>query len=185
MSRRPDRSAPAPSVGVVVTGALAVAVVVLFVVSLLFGSRSREEAGDRVAIVTSEESASGFDVLVGRCEDERVRAIEVRDQRQAPLWRVESAKGSFERRFAVGVAGFGFTEAVPLRGLPEGPVEVRVAVGDVVDSEVVDLRDVDGGASVGASCGGSSVGAVGWVFAVGAAFVVSSYVGMIRRGRRR
>jgi len=115
---------------------------------------------------------------------ERVLAIEVRDQRGAPLWRVDAAKGSFERRFPVGEPGFGFTEAVALRGLPDGEVEVRVAVGDVVDARVVDLRDADESPSVGASCGGQSVGAVGWVFAMGALMVVASYAAMLLRFSR-
>ena len=168
-----------------VTGALAVAVVVLFVTSVVFGSESRAEPGDRVAVVKGgNDVLSGYVVVVGRCEDERVRAIEVLDQRGAPLWRVEAAKGSFERRFPIGETSFGFTEVVPLRGLPDGPVEVTVAVGDDVDAEVVDLREVDHDASVGAPCGGSSVGAVGWVFALGALLVVVSYGAMLLRFRR-
>lgn len=167
-----------------VTGALAVAVVLLFVASVAFGSTAREESGDRVAVVRSD-APSGFEVLVGRCDDERVRAIEIRDARAQPLWRVESDKGSFERRFAVGGAPFGFAETVPLRELPDGPVDVRVAVGDVVDGEVVDLRQVDEGAAVGAACGDESVGAIGWAFALGAAFVVGSYAAMLLRFRKR
>ena len=172
----------------VITGALAVTLVVLFVASVVFGAQSREESGDRVGVAASDEVASGYQVVVGRCEDERVRAIELRDQRGAPLWRIESSKGSFERRFSVGDAAFGFTEVVPLRGLPAGPVEVRVAVGDTVDGEVVDLREVDDDVAVGASCGDTSVGAVGWLFAVGALAVVASYGAMllrVRRDRRR
>ena len=174
----------APSTGVVVTGALAVAVVVLFVTSVAFGAQSREEPGDRVGIAASEDAPSGYQVVVGRCEDERVRAIEVRDQRGSPLWRVESVKGSFERRFGVGEAAFGFTEVVPLRGLPDGEVEVRVAVGDAVDGEVVDLRAVGDDVAVGASCGDESIGAVGWAFAFGALVVVASYGAMLLRFRR-
>lgn len=182
VSRRPEVAAP--SIGVVIAGALAVAVVVLFVASVAFGSSVREEPGDRVALVSSD-AASGYDVLVGRCDDERVRAIEIRDSRAQPLWRVESDKGSFERRFTVGGAPFGFAETVPLRELPIGPVDLRVAVGDVVDGEVIDLRDVDEGAAVGAACGDESVGAIGWAFALGAALVVGSYAAMLLRFRRR
>lgn len=177
-----------PSTGVVIAGALAVAVVVLFVMSVVVGTTSRPEPGDRVAVARSDDAATGYEVVVGRCDDERVRAIAVLDQQGAPLWRVEAAKGSFERRFPLGEAAFGFAEVVPLRGLPDGKVEVTVAVGDDVDAEVIDLRDVGDDVAVGASCGGSSVGSVGWLFAAGAAVVVLSYGAMLfryRRDRRR
>ena len=172
----------------VITGALAVAVVVLFVSSVVFGTDSRSSEGDRVDVVTSDDAESGYEVVVGRCDDERVSAIEVRDQRGASRWRIEAAKGSFERRFAIGEPAFGFTESVPLaaEGLPAGRVEVRAAVGDDVDARVVDLRSADGSPAVGASCGGRSVGgAVGWLFAMGALAVVASYGAMLLRLRRR
>jgi len=188
MSRRPDvvtagtpHDPGAPSTGVVVTGALAVLVVIMFVASVAFGAEAREEPGDRVALVRDDE---GYAVLVGRCDDERVRTIELRSPDETTLWRVESENGSFERRFVVGAPAFGFAETVPLQPLGDGEVEVFVEIDDVVDGEVVDVGSIGEDASVGAACGDSSVGAVGWVFALGAGFVVASYGAMLLRYRR-
>ncbi|MCU1375037.1 MAG: hypothetical protein JWO68_2323, partial [Actinomycetia bacterium] len=122
MSRRPD----APSLGVVVVGGLGVLAVLAFVGAVAFGGTSRSRPGDRVAVVRATGPA-GIAVLAGRCLDQRVTAVTVIASDGTTLWRIESRKGSIERRYVVGAEPpLGFTSATGLTGRPTGRVRAEV-----------------------------------------------------------
>jgi hypothetical protein len=190
VSRRPD----APSLGVVVVGGLGVLAVVAFVAAVAFGGTSSSRPGDRVAVVRAGGPA-GIAVLAGRCLDQRVTAVTVIGSDGSTLWRVASRKGSIERRYLVGAeAPLGFTDVTGLTRRPTGRVraEVTFEEGDTttVDARVVDVGDVRGEGQTldeGApACGGhEGPGGTALLFAIGAAFVVAGYVGMLLRLRKR
>src|SRR5207253_221662 len=99
VSRRAPAS-DAPSLGVVVAGGIGVLAVIAFVGALALGGSSRSRPGDRVAVVRTLGPA-GIAVLAGRCLDQRVTAVAVVDG-GTTIWRIESRKGSIERRYVVG-----------------------------------------------------------------------------------
>ena len=171
-----------------VAGGLGVLVVVGFVAAVVFGGAARAQPGDRVAFV---EVRGRHVVVAGRCEDERVTAVELRAPGGGPvLWRIASAKGSITRRYVVGEEPLpvGFTTVAPLQPLPLGDLEVAVEIdGTLVDREVVS-QPAPERAEVYAPCGRSQrLGAVSLLFVAGALLVVLAYAGMVQRwfqGRR-
>ena len=115
MSRPPD----VPSAGVLIAGAIGVLAVVGFVIVLSVGASPTDAPGSRVRLVRADAPA-GFAVLAGRCRDQRVLSVEVASADGATLWRIESRKGSIERRYLVGAAPpLGFRDVVLLRSRPE------------------------------------------------------------------
>ena len=121
MATRPE----SPSAAVVLTGGVAVAVVIGFVVALALGGGSRTTPGERVAVV-AEDSPSGVTVLAGRCREQRVASVTVSTGGDV-RWRVESRKGSIERRYPVGAEPpLGFEATVPFAGTLDGPATAEV-----------------------------------------------------------
>lgn len=185
MSRRAD----APSTAVLLAGAIGVLVVLAFVAAVAMGGEARARRGDRVELISGEGPA-GLEVLAGRCQDERVTAVELRAPSGPTLWRIASPKGSITRRYVVGgEPPFDFTTVAPLQPLPEGPLEAAVEIdGDVVDTQVFQ-RPLPAEGSAAGPCGRSQqLGGVVLLFAAGAALVVVAYGGMVRRwftARRR
>jgi hypothetical protein len=189
VSRRPD----APSIGVVIAGGLGVLAVIAFVGALALGGTSRSNPGDRVAVVRADGPA-GIAVLAGRCLDQRVTAVTLLGSDGVTLWRIESRKGSIERRYVVGATPpLGFMRTTALSGRPTGRVRAEVTFDEddttTVDARVVDVGDVRGQGHTldeGApACGGhEGPGGTTLLFAVGAAFVLAGYVGMLLRLRR-
>jgi hypothetical protein len=178
---------------VVLAGGLGVLVVIAFVGAVALGGTSKRSPGDQVAVVRSDGPA-GMTVLAGRCLDQRVKAVEVDGAAGTALWRVESVKGSIERRYVVGaLPPLGFHDVTPLAARPAGRVRASVELeqGDAttVDARVVDVaalpaegHTLDEGAP---ACGGhEGPGGTALLFAVGAAFVVAGYVGMLLRFRK-
>jgi hypothetical protein len=189
VSRRPD----APSLGVVLVGGVGVLVVIAFVGAVALGGTSKQTPGEQVAVVRSD-GPGGIAVLAGRCLDERVKAVEVDDADGTRLWRVESVKGSIERRYVVGAEPpLGFDAVTTLAARPAGRVRASIELeeGDTVtvDSRMVDMAGLpaegellDGGAP--ACAGREGPGGTAVLFAIGAAFVLAAYVGMLLRFRR-
>jgi hypothetical protein len=171
----------------VLTGGIGVLVVVAFVAAVAFGRDTTVEPGDRIAVVPLVGSPTGFEVLVGRCQDERVRAVELRAPDGPALWRIESAKGGIDRSFIVGEhpPPFGFATVRQLVPLPPGVLEVDVTVDDTVDARQFDPTHLETSGSVGAPCGPRDIGIVPLVFALGAAGVVLAYGAMVRRFLQR
>lgn len=170
-----------------VAGGLGVLVVVGFVAAVVFGGAARTQPGDRVALV---ENAGQLVVVAGRCEDERVTAVELGAPGGPTLWRIASQKGSITRRYVVGAEPLpvGFTTVAPLQPLPLGDLEVSVEIdGTIVDREVVAQPAPQTG-EVLAPCGRSQrLGAVSILFVAGALLVVLAYAAMVQRwlqGRR-
>jgi hypothetical protein len=192
VSRRPDD----PSLGVVVAGGLGVLAVLLFVGAVALGGTSGARPGDRVAVVRASGPA-GIAVLAGRCLDQRVTSVEVVGGDGTTLWRIDSRKGSIERRYVVGAQPppLGFRPTLGLTGRPTGQVRAQVTFDEdgatTTDARVVDVGDLRGQGHTldeGApACGGhEGPGRTTTVlFALGAAFVVAGYVGMLLRLRRR
>jgi len=180
VSKRP---ADTPTLTMVLTGGIGVLVVVAFVAAVAFGRDTTVKPGDRLAIVPLVGSPAGFEVLVGRCEDERVRAVEVRTPGGASLWRIESAKGGIDRSFIVGQdpPPFSFTTAIRLQPLPAGPLEATVTVDASTDARIFDPAHLSTSGSVGAPCKTRDIGIVPIVFGVGALGVVAAYGAMVRR----
>lgn len=186
VSRRPD----APSPGVVVAGGVGVLAAIAFVGALAIGGTARSRPGDRVAVVRADGPA-GIAVLAGRCLDQRVTAVDVIAGDGTTLWRIESTKGSIERRYVVGAEPpLGFRDVVGLIARPSGRVRAEVTFdqggSDTTDARTVDVRAVgDQGATLaeGApACGGhEGPGGTTLLFAVGAAFVLAGYLGMLAR----
>jgi hypothetical protein len=175
-----------PSLAIVVTGGVGVLVVIAFVAGVVLGRTGEAEPGDRVGIGRVEE---GLVVFAARCEDERVRAVEVRTPGGAPLWRIESDKGTIDRDFLVGgePPAF-FVTAVRLEGpLPSGALEAEVTVDDVVDARRFDPAALEEGEGFGVSCDddGDGLGLVSLLFVAGAAGVIAAYGAMVLRYVRR
>jgi hypothetical protein len=186
----------------VAVGGVAVLVMVAFVAAVAMGGRSVPAApGDRLAVARG--GPTGVEVLVQRCPDERVTGVEVVDADGALVWRIGSRKGSIDARFAVGGdPPTGFVTDVALEGLPDGPLEARVALGvgdgdamgfdasslpaEGVRHRGVDLDEDDfRRRALGAvDCGGDEGGdraTVSWLFAGGAVVVALAYLGMVQR----
>jgi hypothetical protein len=189
VSRRPD----APSLGVVVVGGLGVLAVVAFVVFVAFGGSSRSLPGERVKVVRSGGPA-GIAVLAGRCLDQRVTAVSVSGADGSELWRIESRKGSIERRYVVGAPPpLEFHDVVGLVATPTGQVRAEVTFDDEgepsADARVVDVDELPAQGDTleeGApACGGhEGPGATALLFAAGALVVVAGYALMLTRLRR-
>lgn len=177
--RRPDPTVP--TLTVVVTGGVGVLVVIAFVAAVAFGRDGSVGPGDRIAVVRSGGPAK-LSVLVGRCEDERVDAVEVAQPGGATLWRIESADGGITRRFVVGddPPPFGFLQVVKLGDDLRGTYAVNAQIDGVVDTESFDTARLDQETAPRAPCG-NDFGAVAIVFIIGAFGVVIAYVVMVRR----
>jgi hypothetical protein len=173
-----------PSLGIIVTGGVGVLVVIAFVAGIVLGRTGEPEPGDRVGIGRDDQ---GLVVFAARCEDERVSAVEVRTPGGPPLWRIESEKGTIDRRFLVGgePPAF-FATAVALdEPLPAGALEAEVTVDDVVDARRFDPAALEEGESFGVSCDDSGLGLLPVVFVIGALAVIAAYVAMVSRYVRR
>lgn len=172
--------AEAPSAGVLLAGAVGVLVVLGFVAAVALGGEARVRPGDRVALV---ERDGRLLVLAGRCEDERVTAVELRAPGGPTLWRIASVKGSITQRYPVGgETPVGFEVVAPLQPLPLGDLEAVVEIDrEVVDSEVVPQPSPTSG-EVAAPCGRSQeLGGVTLLFVAGGLLVVIAYGAMLRR----
>jgi hypothetical protein len=171
-----------PTLAVVLTGGIGVLVAVAFVAAVAFGRDTDVSPGDRVAVVQSDGPA-GLTVLAGRCEDERVKAVELRTPDGVSLWRIESARGAIDRRFLVGQdpPPFSFATVTPLQALPAGPLEAEITVDKTIDGEVFDRAHLDEESAPDAPCGNKDVGVVALVFMLGALGVVVAYGVMVRR----
>ena len=126
------RVADPPSLGMVAAGGVGVLVVIAFVAAVALGGRTPPaRPGDRVAVGRAEEAGGALAVLVPRCRDERVTAVEVAEADGRPLWRITSRKGSIDERYLVGAAPppLGFEVEVALRDpLPASPLVASVTV---------------------------------------------------------
>lgn len=179
-----------------IAGAIGVVAVVGFVVVLTVGGTPSDTPGSRVRIARAA-SPAGFAVLAGRCRDQRVTSVEVAAATPdgGTLWRIESRKGSIERRFLVGSAPpLGFADVVRLTTKPAGRVRAKVTFehGDetTTDRRAVDTAALDEEgrtlASPAPSCGGHvGLGDAAPLFGVAAALVVAGYVMMLVRFSRR
>jgi hypothetical protein len=167
----------------VLTGGIGVLVVVAFVAAVAFGRGTTMRPGDRIAVVPLERSPAGFEILVGRCQDERVRAVEVRAPDGPVLWRIESTKGGIDRSFIVGQdpPPFSFRTTTKLGKLPPGPLEASVVVDQSTDARPFDPAHLSTSGAVGAPCGSRDIGIVPWLFIVGGAGVVVAYGAMVQR----
>ena len=147
----------------------------------MFGRNTTVAAGDRVAIV-KVDGPTGFAVLAGRCDDERVDAVEVRVPDGETLWRIESAKGVIERSFVVGAdAPFGADTVVELRPVPAGVLEAVITVDGSDDRERFDPSQLDRADAPEAPCSDADLGLVSLAFIVGAMGVVVAYGSLVRR----
>lgn len=157
-------------------------VVLAFVVAVVFGRNTTVAPGDRVAVVRSG-GPTGFTILAGRCDDERVRAVEVHAPDGPPLWRIESAKGVIARSFVVGAEPppFGAATVAPLQPFPPGVLEAVLTVDDTTDRERFDPAHLESADAPEAPCGDADLGVVPLLFVVGAAGVVVTYAAMVRR----
>jgi hypothetical protein len=167
----------------VLTGGIGVLVVVAFVAAVAFGRGTTMKPGDRIAVVPLKRSPAGFEILVGRCEDERVRAVEVHAPGGPPLWRIESAKGGIDRSFIVGQdpPPFSYRTTTKLAKLPPGPLEASVTVDEDTDARPFDPAHLSTRGAVGAPCGSHDIGIVPWLFIVGGGGVAVAYGAMVRR----
>lgn len=174
--------ADAPSLGVLAIGGVGVLVVLAFVGAVALGRDTTLSPGDRVAIVPAEGPA-GIAILAGRCEDERVRAVEVHVPDGPPLWRIESAKGVIARSFVVGAEPppFGAATVTPLQPLPAGVLEAVLTVDDATDRERFDPAHLEAANAPEAPCGGADLGLVAVLFVAGAVGVFVAYGAMVRR----
>jgi hypothetical protein len=165
-------------------------VVVAFVAAVAFGARSRSTPGAHVDVVRGTGPA-GIVVIAGRCSEQRVTGVAVRAADGAPLWQISSAKGSIERRYVVGGdPPLGFATVTALRARPAGRLRAEVrfdrdgaGTRDVHPFDAAALRPpaVRLGDAAPPCEGRQGPGATAWLFAVGAAFVVAGYAGMLRR----
>ena len=167
----------------VLTGGIGVLVVVAFVAAVAFGRDTTIAPGDRIAVVALTGAPAGFEVLVGRCDDERVRAVELRAPGGPPLWRIESTKGGIDRSFIVGQdpPPFEFATVTRLGPIPAGVLEVEITVDKDVDARQFDPAHLERSGAVGAPCGNRDIGVVPLLFGLGAAGVVVAYGAMVRR----
>lgn len=167
----------------VVTGGIGVLVVIAFVAAVAFGRDQTPAPGDRVAVVKSDGPA-GFTLLVGRCDEERVNSVEVRNAPNGvPVWRIESAAGSIDRRYVVGQdpPPFGFTVAAPFVPPQSSRLIAEAEIDGVVDREELDTTKLDAERAPKAPCDGDDIGFVSVLFIVGALGVVAAYGVMVRR----
>ena len=177
-----------------IAGAIGVLAAVGFVVVLGVGASPKDAPGSRVRLVRAE-APGGFAVLAGRCRDQRVLSVEVRSAAGASLWRIESRKGSIDRRYLVGAAPpLGFRDVVVLRGAPTGSVRATVAFerdGTITtDSGSADVGSLpeegDAVTHPTPSCGGHvGLGEATPLFALAALLVVGGYVVMLVRAVKR
>ena len=167
----------------VLTGGIGVLVVVAFVAAVAFGRGTTVKPGDRIAVVPLKGSPAGFEILVGRCEDERVRSVEVDADGGQPLWRIESTKGGIDRSFIVGQdpPPFSFRTTTKLTSRPTGPLVASVLVDDATDARPFDPAHLSTSGAVGAPCGQRDIGIVPLLFVLGGAGVVIAYGAMVRR----
>ena len=171
-------------------GGIGVVAVVAFVAALAAGSRATETPGELVRLVRADGPA-GVAVLAGRCLDQRVVDVAVRDVDGALRWRVSSRKGSIERRFVVGAPPpLGFDVVQPLDGSLDGVVRATVEFerdgdrrADVRAAPVASLRpEADELAAGAPACGDDGrPGATVVLFALAAALVVAGYALMVWR----
>ena len=177
-----------------IAGAIGVVAVVGFVIVLSVGASPADAPGSRVRIVQAS-SPAGFAVLAGRCRDQRVTSVAVNAADGAELWRIESRKGSIERRYLVGAAPpLGFRDVRQLRSKPAGRVHAIVAFDregeastDERDADTASLPPEGGALADPAPACGSHVGLGGAtpLFAAAAVLVVGGYLVMLVRAVRR
>lgn len=167
----------------VLTGGIGVLVVVIFVAAIAFGRGTTTKPGDRIAVVPLKGSPAGFEILVGRCEDERVRTVELHAPGGPPLWRIESTKGGIDRSFIVGQdpPPFSYRTTTRLSKLPPGPLEASVTVDEDSDTRPFDPAHLSTSGAVGAPCDQRDIGIVPLLFVLGGAGVVVAYGAMVRR----
>jgi len=101
-----------PSLAVVAAGGIGVVAVLAFVVTLALADMAMPSLGRRVGLA---RGSAGVVVVVGRCLDQRVTSIVVRNADGSTLWRYSAVNGSLDRRYVVDAA-------TP----PEGPVTAVV-----------------------------------------------------------
>lgn len=166
----------------VVTGGIGVLVVIAFVAAVAFGREHEVAPGDRIALIEAKGPAK-LSVLVGRCDDERVDAVEIRRPDGDVLWRIESPNGSIARRFVVGAdpPPFGFEAVTPLGSTLAGRLVAEAEVDGVADRELFDTAALDQERAPSAPCDGNDIGLVSILFVVGALGVVAAYGVMVRR----
>lgn len=191
----------------VVAGGVAVVVMVAFVAGVGFGTRATPPLpGERlgVALTRVGEEPPRLSVLVPRCPEERVAAVEVRDGERA-VWRIEADKASIDERYEIGAdpPPLGFRTVVPLEQPPAGVLTASVELEGGVDptdavtfdvADVADAADGEGGdvlylgrarlerddfearALSSARCGDDGgIGGTTALFAAGAAVAVAGY----------
>jgi hypothetical protein len=172
-----------------------VVAVIGFVLILSVGGTATDIPGSRVRIVRATDAPAGFAVLAGRCRDQRVTSVAVETDAGSPVWRIDSRKGSIERRYAVGAAPpLGFQDVTRLAARPTGRVRAKVTF-DREGEATTDQRAADTAAlpdegdtleRPAPGCGGDvGFGDAAPVFAVAAALVVAGYVVMLVRAARK
>ena len=176
-----------------IAGAIGVFAVIGFVVVLSVGASPADAPGSRVRLVRADGPA-GFAVLAGRCRDQRVLSVEVESADAASLWRIESRKGSIERRYLVGAAPpLGFRDVVQLKSKPSGGVKATVAFDHdgktSTDSRAADVASLpeegDALSHPSPGCGGHvGLGNATPLFALAALLVVGGYIVMLVRAVR-
>ncbi len=191
----------------VLSGGVGVLAVVVFVAAVAFGARAVDVAeGARLGVV-SAEGPVGLEVLVPRCQDERVVGVEVRDVGGTTRWRVVSAKGAIAESYVVGATTppFGVVTDVPLADLSQddqvtavasltgGPFDVTDKVtfepgavpaeGVLYQGQVIGPEEFEAQAATAANCGGPNgdLGVVTWLFIAAALGVVVTYLMMVGR----
>lgn len=197
----------------VAAGGVGVLVVIAFVAAVALGGRSvAAEPGERVGVGRADVEG-GLAVFVPRCDDDRVRIVEVAVDGGTAAWRIASRKGSIDERYEVGAdpAPLGFAVEVPFAEALAPDVALTATVSiDGEDGEVrdriaftpegipaegvltaggeVDVASFQGRALAAADCAESrsDLGLTTIVFALGGLLVVASYglmVGRWWRGR--
>jgi len=192
----------------VAAGGVGVLVVIAFVAAVALGGRSvAAEPGERIGVGRAD-AEGGLAVFIPRCDDDRVRVVEVAAEGGPALWRISSRKGSIDERYEVGAdpAPLGFEVEVPLAETPAPGVELTATAsvagedGEVRDRLVftpdglpeegvltaggtVDVASFQGRALAAAACpeSRSDLGLTTIVFALGGLLVVASYGLMVGR----
>ena len=162
-----------PSLAVVAAGGIGVVAVLAFVLVLALADMAVPSVGRRVDVA---RGPAGVVVLVGRCLDQRVTSIVVRNVSGSTLWRYAAANGSIDRYYLVDVA-------TP----PEGPVTVAVTFDHGAAARATaDLGSLplDPGAPQGTPlpCGGHrGIRPATLLFLAAALIVVGGYGTMVAR----
>lgn len=130
-----------PSLAMVAAGGVGVLVVVAFVAAIAVGGRTAAPGpGARVGVARADAEGA-LAVFVPRCEDDRVKIVEVAVDGGAALWRITSRKGSIDERYEAGAEPppLGFDVEVPLE-VPL-PSDIPLIATVSVDGEEEEVRD--------------------------------------------